>query len=274
MSTTNSSKTIAFFGATGGVAGSSLAAALRSGYYCTALVRTPSKLTSLLTSQHSIPQATIDALLTIHAGNVLDSSACAKALTSPLNPSVLVDTIYFGVGGAPRMNWSLMAPFTNDDPTVCQVGMATVLRALSELANSGIRTTNADTKPNLIAISTTGITDGKRDVPWLLVPLYHWALHIPHVDKKNMERLVQGSVEETTRGYTIVRPTLLTDGQARGLDKVRAGWEYGNRQHEAVAQEHGPECGYTIGRRDVGEWVFQQVIVEGGWEGRCVSLTW
>jgi hypothetical protein len=274
MSTTTKSKTIAFFGATGGVAGSSLAAALRSGYYCTALVRTPSKLISLLTSQHSIPQSTIDTLLTIQAGNVLDPSACAKVLISPLNPSTLVDTIFFGIGGSPRINWSLWAPFTNDDPTVCQMGMASVLRALSDLANSGISTTNDSRKPQIIAISTTGISDGERDVPWVLVPLYRWALHIPHVDKKEMERLAQSSAGQTTRGYTIVRPTLLTDGEARGLDKVRAGWEYGDRQHKDVAQEQGPECGYSIGRKDVGGWIFQRVIVEGGWEGRCVSLTW
>jgi len=65
-----------------------------------------------------------------------------------------------------------------------------------------------------------------------------------------------------------VRPTLLWDNEPYGVDKVAAGWEWGVKKGE----EAGPKMGYTIGRRDVGEWTFQNVIQGEGCEGKCYSL--
>lgn len=84
---------------------------------------------------------------------------------------------------------------------------------------------------------------------------------------------------EHIRDYTIVRPTLLTDAVLQGTDRVRAGWEWGTDERAAqeagrVEKEPGAAKGATIGRKDVGTWVFEKIVVEGGWEGKCVSLTY
>ena len=61
------------------------------------------------------------------------------------------------------------------------------------------------------------------------MPLYHWMLRILHENKMEMLRLVQSSAGRQCRDCILVRPTLLTDGAVRGLDQIRAGWEFGNR---------------------------------------------
>ena len=96
-------------------------------------------------------------------------------------------------------------------------------------------------KPLMVVISTTGLSSQGRDVPLLMLPLYHWMLPVPHADKQKMERLL---VDATTSnpatspisGFVVVRPSLLTDGAMLGLDKVRVGWEVeadgGPHQHQ------------------------------------------
>jgi hypothetical protein len=39
-------------------------------------------------------------------------------------------------------------------------------------------------------------------------------------------------------------------------------------------EEAGPAVGWSIGRRDLGKWIFEKVVRDGGggWEGKCVSL--
>jgi len=267
--------TLAIFGPTGGCASAALSAALREGYTATSLARTPEKLRKILTSTHSIPQSTLDANLTIHAGNVKVVDDVKKALVSPTFPTHLVDTIVFGVGGSPSFNWSLLKPFTIDDPKICETGMATVLAAIVSLANEGISTTTSGAKPVIVAISTTGVGEGRRDVPMLLWPMYHWALQVPHEDKKRMEQLLFGAAkDDSIRDFVVMRPTLLTDGVARGLEKVRAGWEWGIRGVEGREKEQGPALGYTVGRTDVGEWIFHEVVKKGGFHGKCVTLTY
>lgn len=91
-------------------------------------------------------------------------------------------------------------------------------------------------------------------------PLYR-LLKVPHEDKKKMEAAVRGSGRE----FVVVRPALLTDGQEAG--RVRAGYEGG---------EKGEAVGYTVSRRDVGGWIFREVVEGRGgeWRGRGVSLAY
>lgn len=156
-------------------------------------------------------------------------------------------------------------PVTMDQPTICRDAMATLLSALQSL--------NAPKKPLLVDISTTGISDGPRDVALLLIPLYKWALHTPHVDKRETEKLIAGAVgqgtgegkgERAIRAAVIVRPSLLMNGVAKGP------------QHVRVGSEDKPAVGYTIRRADVGEWIFER-CVKGrgkGVEGQKVTLTY
>jgi hypothetical protein len=223
----------------------------------------------LLINSHAIPESTIKSQLTIHSGNVKDPAANAQALISPLNSSVLVDYIVSGIGAAPVFQWT--PPFaTIDDPNLCHTGMAAILTALSDLEKRGIRTAQDGRKPLITAISTTGISKKKRDVPYLLVPLYHGLLRVPHIDKRKMEEMLFEDNGANVRDFVILRPTLLMDYKPYGVQAVKAGWEWGVK----TAEEKGPQMGYTIGRQDVGQWAFENVIQQGGWEGKCVSLSY
>ncbi|KAH0292427.1 hypothetical protein M436DRAFT_78948 [Aureobasidium namibiae CBS 147.97] len=248
-------RTIAFLGATGGCAGACLIAALKEGYTCRALARTPSKLTTSLSTQGL--SETLLANLEIIQGNAKDIDSIKSLLQTPTG---IVDTIVFGVGAAPKLRLHIM-PVTLDDIEVCRTAMATLLSALDDL--------KAATKPRLLVISTTGITNGPRDVPLLYVPLYHWFLHIPHVDKRVMEELVcaqrqKPAAERTVGEFTIVRPTLLMDGNGVGVAKVRYGLE------------SNPALGRTIDRKDVGNWLFEKGVKPadlGEFKDQAVSLT-
>ncbi|KAF1965798.1 hypothetical protein BU23DRAFT_519001 [Bimuria novae-zelandiae CBS 107.79] len=266
-------QTIAFFGATGGCAGSSLACALREGYHCTALARTPSKLETFLTTTHAIPAATLSSLLTIHRGDAKNPEDVARVLVSPLSPTHLVSTIYTAIGAYPSFKWSLSTPFVLSDPNVCTDGVRAIFTALTTLASAqNISSTPDGAKPLLIALSSTGVNGKTRDIPLAYAPLYHFLAAQPHADKRAMEKVIVDESAKYTRGFVIIRPTALTDGE-KGVAKVRAGWEWGVAG-EGRAKEDGPAIGWVIGRKDVGAWVFKKVIQEGGWEDRCVSLTY
>jgi nucleoside-diphosphate-sugar epimerase len=249
------SQTIAFLGATGGCAGACLIAALKDGYTCRALVRTPSKLSTSLETQ-GLSESLLNNLEIVQ-GNAKDSAAVKTLLQTSTG---IVDTIVFGVGAAPKLRLHIM-PVTLDDVEVCRTAMATLLSALDDL--------KAATKPRLLVISTTGITNGPRDVPLLYVPLYHWFLHIPHIDKRIMEELVcmqrqKPAADRTIGEFTIVRPTLLMDGEGVGVANVRYGLE------------SNPALGWTIDRKDVGNWLFEKGVKPadlGEFEDQAVSLT-
>ncbi|KAG0063168.1 hypothetical protein BGZ89_010100, partial [Linnemannia elongata] len=67
-------------------------------------------------------------------------------------------------------------------------------------------------KPSITAISTTGGSDVKKDVPFAFRILYHVVLPDSHKDKKEMERLVTENTGNrgAFHGSVIVRPSLLT----------------------------------------------------------------
>ena len=114
---------------------------------------------------------------------------------------------------------------------------------------------------------------GPEDVPFGMQMLYHGVLEIPHDDKRNMEDVYRGEVEKgkgsVLRAVSCMRPTLLTGGvsvaEGKGLASVKAG------------TEDKPATGYTVGRADVGHWMFQNLIhdedAKKKWEGQMVSLT-
>ncbi|KAF2731524.1 hypothetical protein EJ04DRAFT_610438 [Polyplosphaeria fusca] len=270
MSTTP--QTIAFFGATGGCACSALAHALLAGHHCTALVRTPTKLVEMLTSQHSIPSSTLDSLLTITQGDSKDPAAVSLALVSPTHKDRLVDHIVSGLGGEPRFQLNPLRPLTLTDPTICADSMHALWSALGVLRRQDIERTADGRKPLLTCVSSTGVSRRQRDVPLSMLWFYKWFLPIMHADKRKMEEMAVAAQGEEVRDFVVVRPSHLEDYEARGLEKVRVGWEWGE---EGKGEGQGPAIGFTVGRRDVGEWIFRRVVKEeGAWEGKCVSLTY
>lgn len=256
-------KTIAFFGATGGCAGHCLYLCLNAGYTCRALARTPSKLTNALKSK-GVSTETFDKYLTIIPGNAKNVEDVKTALSS--GPGNIVDVIISGVGGTPHLQWSLWKPVVLDDPKTCQDAGRTVLQACHSL------TTNMK-KPLYVNISTTGISRHAgcpEDVPWGYQWFYHYVLQDPHEDKKVLEQILRdemakGESERGISGYVNVKPTLLLDGESRGIGKIREG------------RDDRPVLGYVMNRKDVGVWMFERTIKEDLREefvGRSVTLAY
>ncbi|KAJ4289243.1 hypothetical protein N0V90_011585 [Kalmusia sp. IMI 367209] len=234
------------------------------------VARNPSKLRAFLESEHSLSSSTISCYLTIIKGDARSPINVTQTLISPTNQRHLVDVIYSSIGAYPKFQWSLRTPFVSSDPTLCEDGMKSIYTALGQLSTSGVTATIDGTKPLLIALSSTGVNGRARDIPYLYYPLYHILAAQPHADKRAMEQLILGHGGAHIRNFAIVRPTALTDAKEVGVENVRAGWEWGV---ETEGKEDGPAIGWTVGRRDVGAWIFRKVIAEGGWEGRCISLT-
>ncbi len=284
MSSSPSSTTVAFFGATGGVANAILAHTIFAGHKATALVRTPQKLRDQLTSQ-GIDETLIDRQLTIVQGDALDVAAVKRTLlplsSSSTTGSSLPAYIVTGLGGSPKLNLDWRHPghiAALDNPTICETAARTLITALREIyaERPELKAAGAAaSKPLLIFISTTGVTRGPEDVPFAMRFLYHQMLAIPHADKKKMEDLYRGDAEQSNsqdrvfRNVVGIRPTLLAGGvsytEGAGLAAVKEG------------TEAHPARGYTIKRADVGHWVYHNIIDEKHrrpeLEGEMITLT-
>lgn len=226
----------------------------------------------MLKDQYSVPASTLDSQLTIYPGDIKDHRSVAKALISPTNTALLVNTILFGVGGTPKMQVSIRTPMTIDDPNICESGMKAVQTALENLAAQGISSASDGQKPLAIVISSTGIAPYKnRDIPLAMFPVYTYMLQVPAADKRKMEQLLCEDNGSHFRDIVIVKGAMFTEAQ-KGLQSVKVGWDWAVK-NEGRENAPGPHIGYTIGKHDVGEWVFRKAIAEGGWEGRVVTLT-
>ncbi|KAL9553386.1 hypothetical protein PS6_003988 [Mucor atramentarius] len=132
--------------------------------------------------------------LSIVKGDALDAEAVKKTLQD-------TDVIVYSIGSAFDFKKMDMV-----NPGLCHDTMSVLLKVLQNLPE--------DERPKrLVVVSTTGL-DNMKEVPYLFQPLYHFILHAPHKDKKEMEKLV---VEENTSvpDWIIVRPSLLTDGSLK-----------------------------------------------------------
>lgn len=220
------------------------------------MARNPTKLRDLL-RHREVPESTIADNLTITTGDVTDIEPVKKTLVCNGRP---VKFIVCGIGGKPSFENPLRP--TLDNPSICQDAMRTILAASRTLV-----ATETASKPSLIVVSTTGISGHVRDVPLVMLPMYHWMLKVPHEDKKVMERLACEEMEKPVgergiQNYSIVRPSLLTDGEGDGLENVRAGFE------------EAPAVGYTISRKQVGRWMFENLVCqESEYVGKVVAIT-
>ncbi|ROT38094.1 NAD(P)-binding protein [Sodiomyces alkalinus F11] len=251
-------RSIAFLGATGGSGRSTLRHALAAGVTCTALCRTPSKLAADFPAS-SHPR------LTIREGNAHSVDDVSAVLVDPSDPTRLVDAVSFSIGGA--FDFSRMAI---PDRDVCNKALTALLEALR-----GLRARGVVGRPRLSVVSTNGIAD-RRDFPLLAYPLYHYMLKIPHDDKRVMEDALfreaargEGEEgEEEGEAWTIVRPSLLTDGALSGKtircsvnDPIARTWD-----NDVV--------GWTISREDVGKWMWENVLRDGKYLYKAVSITY
>ncbi|KAF4980440.1 hypothetical protein FZEAL_3556 [Fusarium zealandicum] len=224
-------KTVAFLGASTGVGLTALKHTLAAGHRCIALCRTPSKLADVLPSE-SNPN------LHIVQGNARDVDAVSRCLKQ--ESGTLVDEIVFTIGGKP-----ILHKMTVDDPEVCRKGMSVLLESLAQLRLQG-----SLGRPLIVVCSTTGMSRFGRDVPLLMVPLYHVMLKVPHEDKTIMEDKLVGSGED----FTIVRASLLVDGESEKAIRVGVEDPKTGRESDAI--------GYTISREDVGKWIAGNLLLK------------
>jgi NAD(P)H-binding len=229
-------------------------------------VRSPEKLTNLLKAPpHNIPDSVIAANLTIVSGNATEINDVQNLFSTQTPISLIVSA----VGGSPKLQASFTAPVLNDQPTLCGDAATVLVTALKHLA--------PEPKPFIVAISTTGIPQGAyenmdEDVPWGMRTLYHFVLQQPHADKAVMERVIAQAGRETPSvfsGWAIVRPTLLGNGEAKGIESIRVGWVGKDKSGP------GPQTGYQISRADVGNFIFEKLVKgdKADWNERVISLT-
>jgi uncharacterized protein YbjT (DUF2867 family) len=245
----SSPKTILFLGATGGCGLSALRRSLAADHTCIALCRTPSKLTAILPLE-SHPN------LTVIEGNAHDSAALIRGLVNPANPTRTVDVVLTSIGSAFNLK-----NFGMEDSKVCENGMKTLLDALTALRQTGVTG-----QPRIIAVSSTGVSKFERDIPLVMLSLYRVIAAPAHKDKRIMEDLLAASAEE----WTIVRPSLLTDG-AETQRQIRAGVE------DPVKGVEKREIGYTISREDVGRWISEVLLGNdkaGTYVSKIASITY
>ena len=208
----------------------------------TTVARTPQKLTDLL-SKRGIKEDITQSKLVIIQGNAKDQEAVSKVLVD--ESGKVADKIIFGIGthsshfpsrpyskliqpltptpgGTPKLTPNPLKP-TLDDPVVCQSSMSTILSSVRAIFTSP--SYHGQARPLVTAISTTGMS-AKRDIPLLMIPLYHWLLAVPHADKKVMEEEVEkAKAEGVIREYVIVKPSLLMGENRLGRENIRVGWE-------------------------------------------------
>ena len=220
----------------------------------TAVVRTPSKLTTLLTT-HAVTALQIASHLTMITGDIRTPSDVASTIFAD-DSNAPVNIIISGLGSYPE--FTLSKGFVNKDPDLCHDGMRIVLDVLAARNPPSSLTSP---KPFLVALGTTGVSKVGRDVPFLLVPIYQGLLKSAHRDKKLMEEVIEKSYANKQDcpmgGYTIVHASLLTDGKSLGMRRVRS---------DIVGEAWSKHAiGYTISRVDVGLWVFETLVK--GYEG-------
>eukprot|EP00026_Physarum_polycephalum_P012026 Phypoly_transcript_12291.p1 GENE.Phypoly_transcript_12291~~Phypoly_transcript_12291.p1 ORF type:complete len:204 (+),score=22.08 Phypoly_transcript_12291:153-764(+) len=179
---------VAIFGSTGGSGKAAVEEMLKAGHQVTALVRSPAKLLQVL------GLAECPSNLSIIQGDIREVHKIKEAIDAQ-------DVIVSTVGG--QMSFSNPLHPTLSDKTICHDAIKCIIEALGKV----------EKPPNrLIALSTTGI-DEARDVPLLMLPLYHWLLSEPHQDKINMEKaIVDAGKHGVIKEWVIIRPAFLTDG--------------------------------------------------------------
>jgi hypothetical protein len=250
------SKTIAIFGATGGTGLAVLKFALQAGCTVNVLARTPSKLADF--------SAQYPNHLHVIKGDIRDISSIKETLV--LN-NKLVDVVVSGIGMVISRKG---LGFTSTDPHICEEGTKLILTALSQIEEDNKIWFQAG-GPQMVLLSTTGISDKGRDIPIAMVPLYHWILAVPHLDKKKMEKAVVNS----GRKWILVRPSFLSDCASRGLENIRVSTETPEASNEKKISDD-VAIGYTISREAVGLWIVEECVKRDAsrWEGKLVTITY
>ncbi|KAF2209926.1 hypothetical protein CERZMDRAFT_99983 [Cercospora zeae-maydis SCOH1-5] len=184
---TTPKKTLAFFGATDGCAGTCLALALNAGYQ---LVRTPSNPTNHRTRD----QRRSDGRHNVN-----------------------------GVGATPKLQWSLVKPVIIDQPTLCQDVTATFSEVSRELSSSSHKPVFINV--SMTGIPSEGKPwDVPTKFTWMyryvLQQTHEDKRRVQEMIEEDMR-----SQQSGIGVHVLVKPSLLMDGRALSSGKVRVDTE-------------------------------------------------
>ncbi|KAH7922166.1 hypothetical protein BV22DRAFT_1197640 [Leucogyrophana mollusca] len=193
------------------------------------------------------------------------------------NDSRPVDLLLFTVGGIPH--FKLTKGFFISPPNLVTQSLLNTLDTLPT------------PHPKIITISSTGLTRvSHAALPFLLKPLYGYALAAPHKDKCGAEEIVAHCTgwswdkgdspgrEIMSDGWTervpargqlknivVVRPALLTDGDCRA-EKDSSAYR---------VQEGDLKGSWTVSRKDVAHFLVEGIMKNWDeWTGKCVSIAY
>ncbi|KAJ1643065.1 hypothetical protein LPJ64_005122 [Coemansia asiatica] len=118
-----------------------------------------------------------------------------------------------------------------------------------------LKETRQENPPRVIMVSSTGVgeTNGNYDVPYILRPIYSILLKAPHKHKT----VTEAAIKASGLPYTIVRPALLTNGEATKKYRADIG-----------------VSGYTISRRDVAHFVLEQCVLKDNFPNASPSIAY
>jgi hypothetical protein len=233
------------------------------------VARNPERLRKLLIERDGVQASLIDRYLTIHQGDAKDAAAVAKVIADPTNKEALVDVIISGLGVYPTFQWSIKQPFPLTDPTICETTTRTLFKVLSDIYAAD-ESLSKSAKPLLVVVSTAG-SGRRRSIPFPLQFPYRYFLSSPLADKIRMEQLIFENKNKDARDYVIARPMILSDGEESEGGIRPVSWEWGTEERkEGEEPEPSPKTSFFVSKKDVGRWIFEDVVVKGGSDGKCV----
>lgn len=261
-------------GATGNTGLELVKQALQMGHHVTAICRNPTKLTTYAHERlHVVKANPLDAADIIrvmdHAKNLTIPSATATATvsTTPATSNStevkvedITTTAATSVTPTPTVAaippLSGVAPF---DAALTALGPSGIMEALKgvdvELPGTRalIAACNHHGIRRLIVVSSNGVGDSMVHVPWIVRPLWRKIL----AGKDETEKVIRASHD---LDWVIVRPTALTNGSPRGLDRI-------------AHIQPGPLPTKFISRADTATFCLAQ-LTSNEFVGRWPSISW
>ncbi|KAG8995322.1 hypothetical protein FRB90_000209 [Tulasnella sp. 427] len=204
-------------------------------------------------------------------GDALVEDDVRKTWNEANADAIPVDVVLFTVGGTPK--FTLTRGLVIDPPNLCTSALLNVLSTLPR----------TQPQPKLIAITSNGVTPSTHGGLPFLSRAFYALITVPHADKFGMERALYwsagwawkesdgepeahilphdwqarlGGQEGWLKDVVVVRPAILTDGVETG--KWKAGVELPGL--------------WTVSRKDVAKFVSDEVLKEGKWDGKPVSV--
>ena len=209
---------------------------------------------------------------TLVKGNAMsfdDVSAAWKTASS----QGTVDLVLFTVGGT-QGSFSITKGVVMTPHNVCTEAILATQRAIVQ---SGAPV------PKFVVMSSTGLTrQSKAVMPLLLRPLYGWALHLAHEDKRGLEAVIHHGIgipyeEGETPGEAILpagwKESLPAAGWAKHSVIIRASLLTSGEVTGKYRAAVGDFKSWKVTRKDVAHFIAEELLVNWDkYDGNIVTV--